>query len=98
MAIQPNPITLWWKPNGLHRQGRHDVAVIADDEHLARLLLGHQLGYDAAVRAGNEQRPGRLSMRQLVEQIGPLLGNPVSRNFKNPATRSFMAWSSSIFR
>jgi hypothetical protein len=21
MAIQPNPIALWWKPNGLHRLG-----------------------------------------------------------------------------
>jgi len=84
-------------PPPLRPIGRHDVAGIADDEHLARLLLGHQFGYDAAVRAGNEQRPGRLRMRQLVEQLGPLLVSRLA-DFKNPATRSFMAWPSSIFR
>jgi len=96
---RPPHIPRWpRRPPGSGPIGRHDVAGIADDEHLARLLLGHQFGYDAAVRAGNEQRPGRLSMRQLVEQLGPLVVSRLAELQKILQRGSFMAWSSSIFR
>jgi hypothetical protein len=56
--------------------GWRDIASVADDEHVARLPLGRQLGNDAAIRAGDEQRAGRLCMGQLMKQLRPLQGTP----------------------
>src|SRR5690606_15322839 len=40
---------------GMRAVGRHDVASVTDYEQFARLLLGQQFRYDAAVGTGDEQ-------------------------------------------
>jgi len=55
-------------PARLRPERRHDVAGVANHEHLARFALCEQLGHDAAVRAGDEQRARRLLVRQRLKQ------------------------------
>src|SRR5262249_10057819 len=48
----------------------NDVADIFDDEQIAGLALGDELGEHARIRAGDEQRVRILSfLRQLAEQL-----------------------------
>ncbi|MDT4855569.1 hypothetical protein FQZ97_899290 [compost metagenome] len=52
--------------------GWHNVPRVADHEQFARLALGEELGHDATVRAGDEQRLRILCRCELLEKLDTL--------------------------
>jgi len=57
---------------GFGTVGGNDIPRVADDEQVARILLGKQLRYHPAVGTGHKQRFGALSLCQRLKQAGSL--------------------------